>query len=122
MRWALRWGFWDYFASLCFLLLFLLHLKIEAVNQMSVKTPCLVSPLLVLVNGLLVFGEDFVAQIEVGSDVQGPSQICEIDDRWDHISGIAFTDAGDGSLLMSMTSHLSTLPSSPDIRQKCAKG
>ena len=49
------------FGVVCFLsaslilLLFLLHLKIEAVNQISVKTPCLVSPLLVLVNGLLVF-------------------------------------------------------------------
>lgn len=57
MRWALRRGIgivWFLFASL-FLLLLSLHLKIEAVNQISVKNACLVSPLLVLVNGVLVF-------------------------------------------------------------------
>lgn len=48
-------GLFRFSSRACFGSLFLLHLKIEAVNQISVKNPCLVSLLLVLVNSVLVF-------------------------------------------------------------------
>lgn len=51
-------GFWDFVFALHFAspFLFLLHLKIEAVNQISVTSHLLcLSLCLVLVNGLFVF-------------------------------------------------------------------
>lgn len=62
-------------------------------------------------DSLFVFGEDIVAQIDLSATAQPSSQMHDLDDRWDNISGIAFTNSEAGSSQISLTSHLSTLRS-----------
>lgn len=57
-------------------------------------------------SSLIAFGEDTVFHVDLDANAD-TFRTHHLDDRWDEMSGLAFTNPGDGSTLMHITSLLS---------------